>query len=228
MLMLSGAAFRRSDLSSFFYDVFSGEPALLRCLIAARPYVCPFDRILPFIPEGADVLDVGCGNGALLTLLAATGRMSSGLGCDVSAPALEAARAAVKRVGCEDTVAFRHISSFEDIPADGRDVVVMVDVLHHVPVEKRQRAVSEAVRRVKPGGVFIYKDMTDKPFGRRLAHTVDDLIFSHELVQQVVPEQVEQWAEAEGLTLLASEYVPRLIYGNVLRVFSKPLGRDAE
>jgi 2-polyprenyl-3-methyl-5-hydroxy-6-metoxy-1,4-benzoquinol methylase len=196
-------------------------------LIAARPYVCPFDRILPFVPEGADVLDVGCGNGALLALLAATGRMSSGLGCDLSAPALEAARAAVRRVGREDIVAFRHISSVEDVPAEGRDVVVMVDVLHHVPVEQRQHAVSEAARRVKPGGLFIYKDMTDKPFGRRLAHTVDDLIFAHELVRQVSPELVEQWAEAEGLTLVASEYVPRLIYGNVLRVFSRPLARGA-
>jgi 2-polyprenyl-3-methyl-5-hydroxy-6-metoxy-1,4-benzoquinol methylase len=225
--MLSDAALRRSDLSSFFYDAFRGEPALLRCLIAARPYVCPFDRILPFIPDGADVLDVGCGNGALLALLAATGRMSSGLGCDVSAPALEAARAAAKRVGREDVVAFQQISSPKDIPADGRDVVVMVDVLHHVPAEERQHAVSEAARRVKPGGLFIYKDMTDKPFGRRLAHTVDDLIFSHELVQQVPPQLVEQWAEAEGFALVASEYVPRLIYGNVLRVFRRPLAGSA-
>ncbi|WP_019401807.1 MULTISPECIES: bifunctional 2-polyprenyl-6-hydroxyphenol methylase/3-demethylubiquinol 3-O-methyltransferase UbiG [unclassified Chelatococcus] len=211
-----------ADLRGFFYDLYEDAPKPLRLLSAARPYVCPYDRIVPFVPQGARVLDVGCGTGALLALLVAIERIAEGVGCDVSAPALSFARGAAGRLAGGERLRFDHIETIDGVVDAPFDVVVMVDVLHHVPEAERQKVVAAAARRTAPGGVFIYKDMTDEPGGRRLAHTIDDLIFSHELVRQVSPEAVEHWAAGEGLELVASEYLPRLVYGHVLRVFRKP------
>jgi hypothetical protein len=97
----------------------------------------------------------------------------------------------------------------------------MVDVLHHIPPPRRADAIAAAAQRTAQGGVFIYKDMTDRPHWRRSAHTLDDLIFSHELVQQVREGEVEAWATQSGLPLEHAEYIPRLVYGHQLRVFRK-------
>lgn len=90
---------------------------------------------------------------------------------------------------------------------------------------RRRDVVAEATRRAAPGGVFIYKDMTTRSRWRRFAHNLDDYLFTREWVEQVGDGAVEAWTSAGGLTLLHSEYLPRLVYGHELRVFQKPVKR---
>ncbi|EAV43853.1 hypothetical protein SIAM614_12033 [Stappia aggregata IAM 12614] len=97
----------------------------------------------------------------------------------------------------------------------------MVDVLHHVPEGKRVKAVDEAIKRVGTGGIFLFKDMVESPFWRRLAHNIDDLIFSGEWVRQVKTAEVEAHVKAAGFVLVESQEIPRIFYGNTLRVFRR-------
>ena len=189
--------------------------------MSARPHVCPYDKLVSFVPQGASVLDVGCGTGTLLAVLAAIGRISHGTGCDVSEPPVAAARRAAQRIGAGERLDFVRIDGLRAAPEGTYDVVTMVDVLHHIPPVDRAQAIAEAARRTAKGGVFVYKDMTDRPYWRRLAHTIDDLIFSHELVQQVKEGEVEAWAARCGLALEHAEAIPRYVYGHQLRVFRK-------
>ncbi|KAB0265430.1 class I SAM-dependent methyltransferase [Microvirga brassicacearum] len=218
----SSEALTPKTLSAFFYDLYNEAPRPLRMLIAARPYVCPYDKLVSFVPEGATVLDFGCGTGSLLAVLAAVDRVGHGIGCDVSAAPLVAARAAAARIGASDRLDFRHIADIDSAPDGPFDVVTMVDVLHHIPPPRRADAITAAARRTARGGLFIYKDMTDRPLWRRFAHTVDDLVFSHELVRQVRAGEVEAWAAQSGLAIEHTESIPRLVYGHELRVFRKP------
>ncbi|MEE4012291.1 class I SAM-dependent methyltransferase [Roseibium sp. FZY0029] len=214
-------SFDRKDLSRFLFDLYDYEPKLLRKLISARPYVCPFEDIERHIPEDAKVLDVGCGNGALLAILLASGRVKVAVGCDVHEGALASARMAAERTGNAGHVSFLKIRGFEELPADSFDVVTMVDVLHHVPEGDRVKAVEEAIKRVAAGGIFLFKDMVEAPFWRRLAHNVDDLIFSGEWVRQVKTAKVEAQVKAAGFELFESLEIPRIFYGNTLRVFRR-------
>ena len=209
------------QLRGFFYDLYADAPRLLRVLSACRPYVCPFDSIVRFVPEGAKVFDFGCGTGAVLSLLSAIDRVERGVGCDVSEFAIQVARVAAHRLGT-DRLQFRKINDWSEFPHEQFDCVLMVDVLHHISPEKRSEAIRVATGLTAPGGLFIYKDMTDKPRWRRWAHTIDDLIFSQELVEQVPPAFVETWGGQSGLELVHADYLPRLVYGNVLRVFRRP------
>nr|WP_282449532.1 class I SAM-dependent methyltransferase [Roseibium sp. CAU 1639] len=193
----------------------------MRRLISARPYVCPFDHLERHIPSDAKVLDVGCGNGALLAILLASERIRQGVGCDVNGDALASATKAAERTGRGERVTFRQIGGFEELPDDRFDVVTMVDVLHHVPEADRAQAVAQALRRVGPNGLFLFKDMVEKPFLRRLAHNLDDLLFSGEWVRQVKTAALEREVEAAGFRLLKSEDIPRVFYGNTLRVFQR-------
>lgn len=220
----SGPAASASELRRFLYDAYVDTPKPFRLLGAIRPYVCPFDKLLRFVPERASVLDCGCGPGSLLLAMAAVSGIASGTGCDIAAPPLASARAAAQRLGAEDVLTFVQIRSVHDTPPGPFDVVTMVDVLHHVPGDERAAIVAAAASRVRPGGAFIYKDMTTRSRWRRFAHNVDDWVFTREWVTQVADGAVEQWAAAAGLVLEHAEYIPRLVYGNELRVFRRPGG----
>lgn len=208
-----------AQLRRFFSAVYCDTRQPLRWLAALRPYVCPYDRLLPYIPAGSDVLDVGCGAGSLLALLAATGRIRQGTGCDVSVAPLVSARAAAQRLGADRLLTFRCVQSIAEAPTGPFDVVTMVDVLHHVSPQLRRDVFAAAARRVRPGGILLYKDMTARPGVRRLAHNIDDYAFTREWVQQVPHGAVEAWAASEQLVLAHDEFIPRLVYGHELRVF---------
>ncbi|NCE87615.1 class I SAM-dependent methyltransferase [Pseudomonas sp. Q1] len=219
----SSSAIQPAALREFLYDTYADTPKLLRVLGSLRPYVCPFDRLLPFVPAGASVIDFGCGHGALLVMMGAISRISKGIGCDIAVPALAAARAAARRLGLEDTLTFLPVHTIDEVPQGPFDVVSMVDVLHHVPVAEREAFIHCAASRVTPGGVFIFKDMTTRSRARQFAHQLDDWIFTREWVVPVKCEEVEQWANTAGLELQHDAYIPRLVYGNELRIFKRPL-----
>ncbi len=208
-------------LRGFFFDLYADVPKPLRMLIAARPYVCPYDKLVGLVPPAATVLDLGCGAGSLLVLLAALGRISHGIGCDVSEGPLAVARRAAGRLGAADRLEFARIEGPQGAPAGPFKVVTMIDVLHHIPQAQRAGAIAAAASRTAAGGLFLYKDMSDRPLWRRWAHTLDDLVFSHELVHQVGTGEVERWGEQAGLALERAEYIPRLVYGHELRVFRR-------
>src|SRR5579863_4850185 len=73
-----------SDLSGTARDLYSTGNWPLRAMQRWRPYICPFDQLLPLIPRGSSVLDVGCGGGLFLFLLTAYDPSAHGTGIDVS------------------------------------------------------------------------------------------------------------------------------------------------
>ena len=67
-----------------------------RFLAVGRLYICPFATLVSHVPEGARLLDIGCGSGVFLTLLRAGRRIRQGWGVDVSQAAIETARRAAQ------------------------------------------------------------------------------------------------------------------------------------
>jgi SAM-dependent methyltransferase len=99
---------------------------------------------LPPGPPG-DVLDVGCGSGAMLLALRAAGWRAHGVELDPGAVA--AARAA----GLEDVRAGDLLDA--DLPAESFDVVRFWHSLEHVRSPRAQ--LEEARRLVRPGGALV-------------------------------------------------------------------------
>ena len=105
-------------------------------------------------PDGARILDVGCGDGFHLSLLRKYGNPSWTLeGVDLDARAVEATtrRGLVARLGTIEEM---------DLDAERYDVVYTIQTLEHVAAPDRILA---AIRRVlKPGGrLIIVTDNTD-------------------------------------------------------------------
>jgi ubiquinone/menaquinone biosynthesis C-methylase UbiE len=108
--------------------------------------------------EGKRVIDVGCGDGALLRLLARFGAHAMGVECS---PRQLAKARAVAKVGDEEVVE----GVGQNLPADDEsvDIVVFFNSLHHIPIEHQAKAMAEAARVLKPGGeVYVSEPL---PFG---------------------------------------------------------------
>ena len=77
---------------------YRGETLLTRFMQYGRPFISPFHTLLPLFPEGSRVLDVGCGRGLMLLLLAQYERLAEGVGFDIEAGVIHAAQRAQRRL----------------------------------------------------------------------------------------------------------------------------------
>ncbi len=213
-----------ATISAVARDLYQDAPFIVRWFQIGRPYICPFEALLPHVPEGASVLDVGAGAGLFLALLARRQRITSGIGIDTSLTAAAAATrmaARLARSGCSAPLRFERVAADEPWPEGPFTAVSLIDVMHHVPPSQQQQVFRHAASRLAPGGVLIYKDIAVRPRWRAWANRLHDLVVAREWVHLVPVSQAEEWAAAENLNLKYGAYLPRLWYGHELRVWSR-------
>ena len=124
------------------------------------------DVLAELVPlHGREVVDVGCGNGALLRALAARG--ASVVGVEVSAEAVARAQDGGHRVvlGSADALPFGDASL---------DVCVLMRSLHHVPRARMGAALEECARVLRPGGVAYVAEPLYRGEFNALIALVDD------------------------------------------------------
>jgi SAM-dependent methyltransferase len=127
-------------------DGFAGNPAFFH--LRKRDLIRDYFKRSAVDTKRLSYLDVGCGKGELMALLAADfGRVA---GCDPSGGMLEAVR------DPDVSVDVRVQEDPNRIPFDDAqfDFVTAVCVYHHVPVAARAALTREVRRVLKPGGIF--------------------------------------------------------------------------
>lgn len=212
------------DLHREARGLFPTGPSLIRLLQHYRPFIAPFEELIPLVPEGGRVLDIGCGGGLWIGLLAATGKLGDNgqaVGFDSSKPAIALAQQMRLPGDTGPRVRFEHLDVRAPWPEGTFDVVCLLDVLHHVPPDAQAGVIRQAAAKVSPGGLFIYKDMCRRPRWRALANRLHDLALAHQWIHYAPVEQVSRWAVGEGLRLDHAASFARLWYGHELRVFRK-------
>lgn len=213
---------RPKTLSALAATFYRDERSVVRRLSQTyRPYICPFGAVLDAVPVGASVLDVGCGAGLFLLLLAGQNRIARGHGFDVSEAAVRSAQLATARNGFEETVSFEVRHPDRGMPSGDWNTVTVVDVLHHVPRTSQRAFFTALCGSVPKGGRLVIKDMVKSPRWRSFANGVHDLVMARELVNHVDQQEVCQWAEAEGMRNISTFRENTLWYGHWMAVFGK-------
>lgn len=122
-----------------FEDIFRGSEVFIQDRM--RPY-------LPMLEAHGPVLDVGCGRGELLSLLAESGITATGV--DIDESMLARARAKGVNVVLDDAVEY-----LDSLEKESLGAVVSFQVIEHLPVEMLRHLLTSALRVLRPGGVVI-------------------------------------------------------------------------
>ena len=122
-------AFTPQYLSTVCADLYLDLNGLAYKQQCWRPYICPFHLLLPLVQPGQTVLDVGCGSGVFLGLLAHERAISRGIGFDISAPAIAKAIGMSSRLRSPEILSFYVQEDHRHWPDGQYDVVSMIDVL---------------------------------------------------------------------------------------------------
>ena len=115
-------------------------------------------RMAP-LPPGATVVDIGCGAGMDLLLAASVvGPHGRAIGIDMTEAMAERARAAARSLGLSQVEVRTGDALDLPVESESADVVMTNGVLNLAP-DKRQ-VFGEVLRILKPGGQFLYGDIT--------------------------------------------------------------------
>ncbi|AGL17893.1 class I SAM-dependent methyltransferase [Actinoplanes sp. N902-109] len=146
---------------------------------ARRGKLVVWDELLSFLRGDEDLLDIGCGRGAVLTTAARRLPHGRAVGVDVwrtrdqSGNCADATRRNAALTAVADHVGV-DTGTMLDLPyADASfDVVVSMTAVHNVGQDHVDRAIAEAVRVLRPGGRLLIADLR---FTRRYAHRLREL-----------------------------------------------------
>ncbi len=135
--------------------------------------------LLEFIPRNARrVLDLGTGDGRLLTLVLRALPSAEAVALDFSPTMLEAAR---KNFAKQPSVRVVAHNLDEPLPDLGRfDAVISCFAIHHLAHERKRALYAETYRVLNPGGVFCNLEHVASPtprlhgeFLERIGYTVE-------------------------------------------------------
>lgn len=214
-----------TELARLARDLYVEGPYLMRKLMHYRIHICPFERLIRHVSPGNSVLDVGCGAGLFLALLAGTVPNLRAVGFDSSVPAIKTAllmeqRARAKGLNAE--MSFARLATSEPWPSGEFDVVSLVDVMHHIPPAFQKGVFENAAGRVKPGGILLYKDMADRPAFHAGMNRLHDLVLARQWINYVPVARVDEWAQELSLVPGHKESISRLWYQHDLRIYRRP------
>ena len=209
------------DVRSVLVEIYRNSGPLDRLLTFARPSICPFHTLVGHVPQGSDVLDVGCGTGIFLNLLTHENRIARGIAFDANGAAIEVAQAAQSALSTAADVVFQHRRVEEGMPAGRFDVVSMIDVIHHISPDHQRDAVTTAAERVAEGGLFLFKDIGPRPLFRAWANRLYDLVLARQWIHYVWPDEIVSWLEPAGFQLEIRQTINMVWYGHELLVFRR-------
>jgi hypothetical protein len=176
------------------------------------------DRLVS--PAGKDVVDIGCGGGALVRALA--GRGARVVGVEISDAQLAGALA--RDEGREGTRYL--VGSAQSLPiGDGAaDVAVFMRTLHHVPPSELLEALREARRVLRPeGAVYVAEPLPEGDFFA-LTSLVEDELEVRQAAQDALAE-----AALAGLERLTTvEYEVRSCFASLAALRARVVSVDPD
>lgn len=168
----------------------------------------------------ATILEIGCGDGLVTQRLAHAFPASTVAGIDICAQPGRLYRGASHRVRFLRTTA-------EDLMAAENvryQLVIVADVLHHVPYGEWPRFLSSTSTLIAPGGTLILKDWVRQPTPAYWMGYLSDRFVTGDRIRYPEEDELRSLAQNSfGADAIRSEFRVRPWRSNLALVISPPL-----
>ena len=149
-------------------------PLPTRAFLLARMAVAPLGPMDAELRNlRGRVLSLGCGHGAIDRYVAEINPAVEIDGVDLDADRVEQA-AATQEHAPRVRVQLADVTTLE--PTEPYDAALAIDVLHHVPADSHARIASAIFRALRPGAIWLVKDMAPEPRRQYLWNRMHDRI----------------------------------------------------
>ena len=161
------------NVASTIWRLYAGCRLPLRLLAWSRIWICPFEKLLTFVPARGSVLEVGCGTGVFANLVALANPERSVAGCDLSASAIAAAQ---QTVDGRPNLQFQLKSVEEAVLSEPPAIVAAIDLFHHLMPDIQVSVLRAIYERMPAGGLLLLKDIDKEPRWKYCANVLHDAI----------------------------------------------------
>ena len=188
-----------------------------RMLSIYRPQYAPFHEAIKWIPPSARLLDIGCGTGSFLLLADRKISLQGGVGIDQNQKSIHLAQAANTSPSIRFLVA-------EQIPEEflaHSNLVSMIDVLHHIPQERKTGILEQIAETTKPGTRVIIKDLDPFPRWKAFANRITDYLSTQSKVDYVALNELVRFFSAQGFKIIEKRRLDKHIWSHYLLVVDK-------
>lgn len=182
----------------------------------SRPIISPLNIVLSYIPQNANLIDIGCGNGTLLHLAYKFSGIKYAYGYDILANN-------IKNSITTNYPKSKVLVEYKDkMPSlDKFTTITLLDVLHHLPVDKQFSFIKEIIDKMGLGDIFILMDINASNFIGKWANQLHDLIINKEWVNPRKIEEIKQLFNATDVEIISSSKHQNLWYGHYLFIVKK-------
>jgi|SRR3954470_23185087 2-polyprenyl-3-methyl-5-hydroxy-6-metoxy-1,4-benzoquinol methylase len=179
--------------------------------------------VISLAPDATRVAEIGCGDGSMANALVPRMPRIQFTGIDLAPTPGRLFSGDRSRA----TFATRPSADLVATDAGSFDVVLVVDVVHHVADDQRLALLTDAAALVRPGGVLVFKDWErGAGLAHLLAYTSDRYVSGDRTVRFMPYEELRELADkaAPGFELVVECRIPPR-RNNVLFVLRRPVGQ---
>lgn len=189
--------------------------------IKYRTYICPFIDLIEKVRPGDRVADIGCGSGQFLLLVSRFGaRPESLFGIEITERLIDNAKALFSNHTSIKTT----FQTFDGIhfprELSEMDILFLIDVVHHVPVQQQESFIANLCALMKPGARLVFKDINaSSPLV--YCNKMHDLIFAGEVGHELKMEKARTLLEANGMEIIEQKKQRMYVYPHYTLVAQK-------